>query len=505
MSSTGRVKKPVSKGGKPVTSGSKTVTARQFSKSDHAAAKTGTTKPVGKAVLACQAKKNTKVKPCDLTELTLTELPLTSTTTHRKENERVALVPEKVLHRAISLFGTAADAPRRPVLQVVGDRPGVPDATKIEVGVTPFATCGPQHVAVAVYHLDENTDHISTAADSFQFTASRQQSDRFEGNFFERYITWFVEPSVYIVAATCCGVRLGEKPNNGGSLQVEVFPADQYAFEFSAPSFKRSRTKTIDRNGTVLKDETETDKDLKHTDDRFRLGGTAAKDHGPSPEEITIKLTRNGQVDDVSADLTKFYDFITDIDNRIKAIEDFIDDSVPQIGYRFESEWSILTGSVSMNWGWKESKDWRVYYSWGATFKLTLLDFSLTLSFGFRMFGFSALVEGTCKGTAVLEADYFFNSPDEPVNPDVGAQIDIPGQLDGRAEAGVGWFSVSFELGVKTGLQGKAILKKGTGFEFHGDLRWCGIKVYRKYKTDPLSAEVEDDWVVMAEKPIWQF
>jgi hypothetical protein len=494
-------------------------TSDQYSSSDNASSSLGSDSRLAGAPPACPLTSNV---PCDIDELVLVEIAGSRTTKYHVEHGE--FIPEPpVPKRGIRLFDFNADWPKHPTLQVIGDRPGATAPTKIMASVSSFATCGPSHVAVSMVAPEgrSGVQKISPAGveDVFSFEVARHESDNGAIAFFQRYITWGIDPVPYIVSASTCGNRPGGKPNTGGMLTVEVFPADQYQLSVSIPargrlSYERARTYNPAANSDDL-DVTDSSKlegnlgalSFERSDELSSDKGLTLKDEIKyKSQDVTFNFKHNGQSgDDVSANISKILKMLEDAKIAIEEIKDFIRDWVPQAGFKFEFGLSFLSGTITLAWGYKENKDWRVYYGLSGKFLLKVFEIDLTLSFGIKVPALLVRVEGTVGGSAELSSEFRFNSPDTLIAIEEHAKIDIPAKIQGRAEAGYGWASVSVAMGVKSGFEGDACLKSESNTcKLTLEVKWVGIVGFVEHHDSPNDGDQTDEYILIDEKEIWK-
>jgi len=492
------------------------VTPEQYSSSDNAAADCGSNNPIGDTVTPC-GRGPVSSRPCDLDEITLSEIAGSRTAGYHVFNGRF-VADSPTSKRGIRLFDVETSLPKEAKLQVVGDRPGAQSPTKILASVSAAATCGPTHVAVVVNPPpgQSEIDHVTPALvqDTFTFEASRSESANAAVALFERYIAWGIQPAAYLVSATSCGIRPGGTPKTRGTLTAEVFPADQYQLSLSVPamgkvSYTRERTtvssgETTDTSTAEAQLGSDTATVTDTTDTATGITVTD-EDIKTVPQKLQFEFKHNGQSgDDITVNINNLLRILSSAQEAVKAIKDVLHEWVPQVGFKFEFDLSFLAGQIVMAWGYKEYTDWRVYYGLSAKFSLTFFEISLTFSFGIQIPAFVARVEGTVNDSAALETDFNFNSPDMLIAPSVKTTVDIPASVSGRAEAGVGWLSVSVELGVRTGFSGEVGLRtKSTTVELYAEIKWEGIDAFVQTKDSPNRGTQEGVWHLVDEKSIW--
>jgi hypothetical protein len=476
------------------TPASQNLSSQDYSASDKAAARTGSDRSVDAAAGGCSGKSSqTSNQPCDLDDLVLNEMPGNKVTTYRLEKGSFVAEEPKGNKRAVSLTG-ASGVEKQPKLQVVSDRPGSKGLTQIRTFVYPFASCGSSHLQVsAVGPGGTDIEKVFPAQDTFDFPVTRYESDSLAASLFQRIITFGIQPSRYVVSADSCGIRAdGQQAYTGGNLTVEAYPSDQYQLSLSIPALHKktfTREKTITRENTTTTTTEGSDGGTTTTTDEMR--NQTRRHHitverGEEDKKPTVELKHNDQSVDVAETVQKIFDILQDVKKAIATLKDVLHEWVPQAGFKFEFDLSFLSGDVSIACGWKEWEDWRVYYGFSAHFALTLIEISLTLSFGISVNVILARVEGMIDGAKIeLKEDYDFNNPQTQVEFDLVSKIDIPMALDGRAEAGYGWAKVEIAAGFKTGFEGEGGFRLKGKWSCFADVKWAGIDAFVTSKPKP--------------------
>jgi len=491
--------------------------ADQFSKSDETAASCGSDNRLGGLPPACPL---ASTVPCDIDELVLVEIAATRVKKYHVHHGEFIEEPPAP-KRGIRLFDVEKQWPKHPTLQVVGDRPGASSPTNILASVSAFATCGPTHASVVMFPPPGQSEISKTVPagvqDVFTFEAARYQSSNSAVGFFERFITWGIDPVSYMVSVTSCGNRLGAPANGGGGLTVEVYPADQYQLKVSIPAkgkvaYSRARTITSsDDPGEVnITDSSKLEGNIgglsfERSDEFSTDDGLTLKDEMKyEPQELTFEFNHNGQSgDDVSVNITKLLKMLESAKEAIKALKDFLHDWVPQAGFKFEFSLSFFAGDIALAWGYKEHTDWRVFYCLSGKFGLKIFSIDLSLSFGIQVPGLLVRIEGTVGGELVLESQFDFNTPDSPIAINEKVELAIPAKVKGRAQAGIGWASVAVEVGVRTGfVTGASLTSDSNTCKLKAEVKWAGIIAYLS-TYDPNGGQKDEEVELAKERPIW--
>ena len=97
-------------------------------------------------------------------------------------------------------------------------------------------------------------------------------------------------------------------------------------------------------------------------------------------------------------------------------------------------------------------------------------------------------------GSAKLETNWEFNSPDFPFKPTVSTKIEIPAVIRGRAEASMVFWKVKKEMGVKSGISGEAKVGLDASLKLAvtAEIMWTGIDGYIIAKASPTDDEESD-------------
>ena len=87
------------------------------------------------------------------------------------------------------------------------------------------------------------------------------------------------------------------------------------------------------------------------------------------------------------------------------AIKTAIQNNVPEIGWSWNVEFTVLEGEAILTWGWKEHTDHRVYYELGFGMKLVLFNLEGTIAVGIKGWGVQGQAGLTLQGKAELIAE----------------------------------------------------------------------------------------------------
>lgn len=248
---------------------------------------------------------------------------------------------------------------------------------------------------------------------------------------------FFPEPRRYEVQVVTCGARAQGRGWGRASLLVFVHPSDKFKLSMSFPSLvtrenayargtvgeaqfqERQRSARTGRSeesrGVTVWNEGNRTTRVSEQSSANRVDGvsqTITQSGGARRDVIVanpattpahrsalrgIKLEREQADVSTSFQLSGFADAISTVRSAVTGLFEFfraMADAFPEIGWRMSWGLELLSGSLALEWGWKENPSTNRAWRWvkvGAD--LTLLDVTFTISFGARVLRAVAKIE----------------------------------------------------------------------------------------------------------------
>lgn len=251
--------------------------------------------------------------------------------------------------------------------------------------------------------------------------------------FFPRHVT-------YQLLVASCGIRPRPGAFRSALIDLQVFPDDLFKLEIAIPPGKKKEGKVFipNRNVTLASIDVSGKVSGRPDDYRQRIARSFKFSHNAS--DVTTKLG-SGIVQTLIDARTQFFTIIGMIQNFGK--------NSPKVGWSVEVEVEFFSGTVELEWAYKEQATWTVKKYWKLAASLTLVAGSVKLSFGAECLGAVARVYGTISGSVKLEGN---------ATSDRGKSgVSVTGKLEGAlgVEGALGDF-VSLKAEVKAGLEVKS-------------------------------------------------
>jgi len=507
--------------------------SRQFTQSDKATGANFSSSEAGGASSRCEPP-SPPAKQCDLDDLILNSVPINRQQEYKRFGGKWVAQPFNPGTRAISLQGLDRSAPAQMQLEVVGDRPGVSAATRIRTMVHPFAAHDSSHVLVTVTRPNE-VDLVKACPSNtvFEFPVYRSwlDTEKMSGcdkakagakSLFQRYWSCSIEPARYVVTAQSCGLRNCGDPVTGGSLDVLVYPYDQYSITLTIPPLRRrayskavarmpnaittakteegsdanGRFKSLqvvsnNNDGSVkeIRNHTSDDLTIKNKtrtttlEDGSELTTTDFSEEDRERELPTLEFKKNGATEDLGGgDLIGFIDAMRTVEKRAAFWEELVRKYTPQVGFKFDVSLSFMQGAFSLAWGWKEYKDWRAYFAYSAAIRLWLFRIGLSLSFGISAGPTTIKVSGEIKdGGVYVESQWNVKDPDHHHLPATAkAKGVIPIEIKGDAAIDIHVARASATAGLRSGfyVEGGTRLNSSSALELYADIAFTGVDAF---------------------------
>ena len=279
-----------------------------------------------------------------------------------------------------------------------------------------------------------------------------------------------IQPNVFAVTARACGCRpAGGRPTRELTGQVHVYPDDEYSMSLTLPPFK-----TVSKSGGGERELVK----------KYKVGD--ASEPKPRPG---LKLLRNGLEEAGAADLSQVINTILEIKQLIEMIKGTILSIKVKVGWYFDLDYTLLEGTLTGTWGWREHTDHRAFFGYAVKVDLTILELTagigfgldVSVDFGLGTAGLIAKVDGTITARFSLSASVEHSSPDS-------ASLDAgEARIEGSCHASISAHVMAlhptvFELygEVKTGLEleGGLEVDEHKGFCVDAAATWTGITAY---------------------------
>jgi hypothetical protein len=301
----------------------------------------------------------------------------------------------------------------------------------------------------------------------------------------------------YRAEVESCGVTADRKLGFGKlSRVIDVFPSDKYKLSISIPAVRK---RNYEREGTgprgfPIVDHIPPAKKLedgktshwnKDTDYNKALAENSPY-HGATPADraivevaSTVKLTRNNGDLKVSESLGKMVRAIAEVENNIQAVANFIKDLQPTIGWKFSFSVAFFSGSMDLEWGWKEAPGSNVVYAWWKfTPSITLLAITLEAEFGIDVAVFpktkiEMVLFGSLSGEVKLETPVEA-TPDKP-KWEITIGATISGEFGLRVALGADWVTAVGKITVSFPFEAQPQIDPNDGFGVNWKLDYSGI------------------------------
>jgi hypothetical protein len=408
----------------------------------------------GKPVHSCPLK-------CNLKLLKITEPK--GGTSEKKISRAVEIHPQGKLTRTASPTLIAPGGK----FQITANSKLTNEPRELQFSVVTEATCpGAKHPLLAWKDSTEDKKIVGKKGEG-KFYRQDLSCDR-GGGFFSFLNAAFGMNSTrtYLVEADSCGRPQSPKGIPAPELLavVEVFPGDHFEAELELPAAKKTElvdkksenaTTDRDRQGEAIKKEgDEAAAGYEASSKTARAGWGSKADYvkyhedqkkeelgykDREPEGLKVKLTQKDGPRTAEAkvdEIIELYELARNVEKRIKAIQEWIEDIQVGPTATLKAEIEILVVSLKAEWGYEEFKDDRVYLAASASLSIEVIKGSIEAIFGFKSAGLADVLafikgEGAIKVTASLKHE----SPDEDFKPDiaVGGEFKLSGGVRGQA------------------------------------------------------------------------
>ncbi|WP_372921841.1 hypothetical protein [Roseovarius sp.] len=115
-----------------------------------------------------------------------------------------------------------------------------------------------------------------------------------------------------------------------------------------------------------------------------------------------VQLSRNSQR--LGVDVLDFIGIAISFVAKFHALKSAIRNAVPEIGWFWDVELSILEGDLAFSWGWHEDTDHSVYYQFGFGAEIMLISAQGSIGIGFKAVGVTAQAIAKLKGKIPISA-----------------------------------------------------------------------------------------------------
>lgn len=233
------------------------------------------------------------------------------------------------------------------------------------------------------------------------------------------------------------------------------------------------------------------------------------KDTRPPAEKALDYVTLERNTARLDLDVLKFIGIAIDLTKKIHKLKSAIRNGVPEVGWYWDVNVSILEGELACGWGWQEETGPGVYYSCGLGAELTLLSVNGSLGAGIDnlIATAQAVVELTGEITAKVEPAEIRiggseSSPETRELGEVGGSI----TLDAYAELEAGGI-VSMKAGARSTFldaKMKAKWSRRENYYIDGELEFEGVTLY--YETSTWYGQIEEKSVdLMGSRTLGRF
>jgi len=505
---------------------------KQLAQSKAAAAKNFCAQPPRKPEQACIDPVR-KEPPCDLSKLQLEV---------KKDKTNVLVInadPSKEAKKqrtfTVVRAGTqeSGQLSSGQVVEVVAGKKGDPVKTRVHVSVeTDLKYCSSRgHPMLECTEVGALSQPLrSTRKKEFQVWRVARPADNCE-SLSKLIASWWVfdtAPNIFTVTASTCGHRPSGPITRKLSTVVHVYPDDQYSLLIKLPpknKAKRSTTQSayVDDGlhlETIRKVGGETTRDRKSPPRKSKKStkgaprdGSIAKallGTGAEKPKFRLELKHNGQMVDSVAKFSEIIGAIVNLQRSISSILDTIKDLKPQVGWSFDVEMALFEGSLAASWGWREHSDQRAFLGYKIMAELTLIDASISVSFGIDVSFW--VLQLTAKISGELGAEFYLKGTAERTSPDKalprGFALVIGGESYAKLEVAIvvlrpGW--VEARGHVKTGIDmvGGLRIKPKDGVYVDFEVEWTGIELFATAKL-PLMGRKEGKIEIFEKRTLLQ-
>jgi hypothetical protein len=232
------------------------------------------------------------------------------------------------------------------------------------------------------------------------------------------------------------------------------------------------------------------------------------KDARPPVEKALDYVTLERNTARLDLDVLKFIGIAIELTQKIHKLKSAIKNGVPEVGWYWDVNVSILEGELACGWGWQEETGPGVYYSCGLGAKLTLLSVNGSLGAGI-----DSLI---ATAQAVVELSGEITAEVEPMEMRIGGSEssetrelgEVGGSitLDAYAEVVAGDM-VSIKAGARSTFldaEMKAKWSRSDNYYIDGELEFEGVTLYYQAKT--WYGQIEEKSVdLMGERTLGRF
>lgn len=322
---------------------------------------------------------------------------------------------------------------------------------------------------------------------------------------------FFPPPRAYQAHIISCGVR----PAGGGwgtaIFYVFVHPGDKFKLELGLPSvWKRGGARaegtvgearyrelqrqraagrtaesttatTYTENGRTTRQVVDTTAGARDglTQTRIRSGTASSNTIVESPATDPayrraingIKLERNGGDIKNAFGLERFLDAVETVRGGIMRVFGYFQqlaNAIPQVGWRMEWGIEILSGTLEVEWGWKEAEESNRAFKWiKIAANLKLLKISWKVSFGVQVLRVVAKIELEIEGEFTITGGAESN-----VRNTASFLFEQTLTVNGTVRVVAGWEgTLTIEGNVRTGMELASKMKWDPGFAWTADAK----------------------------------